>query len=222
MIQIGDDITLYHGDCRDIAPTLGPIDAIISDPPYGMGWNTDHTRFSGGSKESKKTRDNRGRIDWGRGVAGDAEPFDPSRWLTYPAVVLWGMNHFAQRLPIGTTLVWIKKNDHLYGTFLSDAEIAWMKGGHGVYCRRDTSHNFAPPGGQLHPTQKPVGIMQWCLEKAKVKPGDVVLDPYMGSGTTAIACMRRGVKFIGIEIDAEHFETARARIDAEARQLRMF
>lgn len=129
-----------------------------------------------------------------------------------------------QRIPVGTTLVWIKRYDEAFGTFLSDAEIGWMKGGHGVYCKRDLSHYAQLPDGssRLHPTQKPVGVMQWCLEKAKVKPGDVVLDPYMGSGTTGIACLRHGAKFIGIEIDAEYFDIARARIDAEARQLHMF
>jgi len=200
---------IYHGDCREIAPTLD-YTAVISDPPYGMAWNTDTTRFSGGSQGNRRPGDGVA----GRGaVAGDHEPFDPSPWLDRDRVVLFGSNHFASRLPTGTMLVWIKRNEAAYGTFLSDAELAWMKGGRGVYCRRDLSlEAMKLRGGRSHPTQKPVGLMRWCIEQARVTPDDVVLDPYMGSGTTAIACLDLGVPFVGIGIDREHFETAQRRI----------
>ena len=216
--------TLYLGDCRDILPTLTGIDAVVSDPPYGMDWNTDSTRFSGGQAEnnqSKKRGD--GRSDYGK-IAHDNEPFDPSPWLQYPRVVLFGANHYAERLPVGTMLIWVKKDEHLWGTFLSDAEMAWMKGGHGVYLRRK---NFTAPtraidaGGNparsvgIHPTQKPVSIMAWCMGRAKIAAGATVLDPFMGSGTTGIACLRTGRNFIGIEKDERHFRTACERISSE-------
>lgn len=122
-----DHVTIYHGDCREVAPSLGRNHAIISDPPYGMKWNTDSTRFTGGNRV-------RGSGIAPRPIAGDNEPFDPSDWMPYPHVALFGANHFARSLPIGTWLVWVKKHAHLYGTFLSDAELAWEKGGMGSMC----------------------------------------------------------------------------------------
>ena len=219
VVQIGD-ATLYHGDCLEILPTLPRVDAVITDPPYGMSWNTDSTRFSSGRMDHCRGK---GRADWGV-VAGDDHQFDPSAFLSFPSVVLWGANHYANRLPRGTTLLWIKKADHLFGTFLSDAEVAWMKGGHGVYCYRQ---QFPPPsrmaenGGKVaHPTQKPIGLMTWCLLRAKA--GTTVLDPFMGSGTTGVACANLGRKFIGIEIERRYFDIACERIDNAYRQKRMF
>ena len=200
--------TLYHADCRDVLPI--EADAVITDPPYGMVWNTDSTRFSG--KTVRGPGRDRERIH------GDDEPFDPSPWLDYPAVVLFGCNHYAQRLPVGTTLVWLKRLDHAFGSFLSDAELAWMKGGHGVYAYRKCFPHAAKTteaGDSVHPSQKPVSVMAWCIEKAKVQKGATILDPYMGSGTTGIAAARLGMNFIGIERDAAHYKTACDRIAHE-------
>lgn len=138
----------------------------------------------------------------------------------FPKVILWGANHFAQRLPVGTTLVWIKKGDHLFGTFLSDAEIGWMKGGHGVYCHRQTfvSSSRAKESGigeSAHPTQKPLDLMAWCIEKLRLPKGATIFDPYMGSGTTGVAAIRAGYDFIGVEQQPEYFAIAQRRI-AEA------
>lgn len=130
-VAVGD-ARVIQGDSLEVLPTLGRIDAVVTDPPYGMGWRTNSKRFSGGNRA---LRPGEGRDDWAE-IAGDDQPFDPSPWLAYPKVVLWGYHHFAQRLPAGTVLVWVKKADHLFGTFLSDAETGWMKGGHGVYCFR--------------------------------------------------------------------------------------
>jgi DNA modification methylase len=210
---------LYCADCLTLLPL--EADAIISDPPYGMDWDTDSTRFSGGSVKRGVGRDNYGT------VLQDNAPFDPSPWLCYPVCVLFGANHFAQRLPVGTTLVWVKKEPHLWGTFLSDAEVAWMKGGTGVYLHL---RSFPPParvvdrGGDsknpagIHPTQKPVSLMAWCMERANVPAGATVLDPYMGSGTTGVACARTHRNFIGVEIDPKHFENAVRRIQREIEQ----
>ncbi|MEI6731136.1 MAG: DNA methyltransferase [archaeon] len=131
--------------------------------------------------------------------------------------MLWGSNHYGQRLPVGTTLVWIKRSDHAFGTFLSDAEIAWMKGGHGVYCKRDFGMK-AIASKQCHPNQKPVSLMAWCMDMAKVPVGATVLDPYAGSASTCIACIRTGRKFIGIEKDPKHYQTACERIEQELAQ----
>lgn len=216
-----DGVKLILGDCLDILPELSGIDAVITDPPYGMDWDTDSTRFSGGEHKRGEGRSNYGSIQ------NDSIPFDPLPWLQFEKVVLFGSNHYSQRLPVGTTLIWVKKHDHLFGSFLSDAEIAWMKGGHGVYCFKKS---FPPPsraidsGGDpcipsgIHPTQKPVALMAWCMEKAKVLKLDTVCDPYVGSGTTGIACIRTGRRFIGIEKDPAHFRTAVERIKRELSQ----
>jgi site-specific DNA-methyltransferase (adenine-specific) len=209
------DCALYLGDCREILPTIGKVDAVVTDPPYGMRWNTNSSRFSGGNRDSVARR-GQGRADWGD-ITEDDQPFDPSPWLTYPQSIMWGANHYAANLPVGTTLIWIKRLDHAFGTFLSDAEIGWMKGGHGVYCRRDLSL-MADLNNRLHPSQKPLGLMQWCIEKT----GGTVLDPFMGSGTTGVACVKLGRRFIGIEMEPKYFDIACRRIDEAHRQPDMF
>lgn len=214
--------TLYLGDCREIMPALSRPAAVISDPPYGMAWDTDSTRFSGGNHHRGA-----GRADFG-GIVGDGGPFDPTPLLTAADhVVLWGANHFAACLPIGTTLVWVKKRPHLWGTFLSDAEVAWCRGGHGVYCcevpwspparAMDAGGNPSVPVS-IHPTQKPTSLMRWCIERAKVPPGGTILDPYMGSGSTGVAAVQMRHPFVGIEIEEKYFDIACRRIENAQRQ----
>lgn len=212
--QIGA-ATLYLGDCRQILPALRELDAaVVSDPPYGMKWNTDSSRFSGGHNPA----DRGGRADWGD-IVDDDVPFDPAPWLEFRQAILWGANHFAARLPVGTLLVWLKRNDQAFGTFLSDAEVAWMKGGHGIYCRRDLSLNGATgTHARAHPTQKPVGLMRWCVGRTS----GTVLDPYMGSGTTGVACVHEGRPFVGVEVCERYFDAACRRIAEAYRQPSIF
>lgn len=218
--EIIGDATLYLGDCHEILPEVGrnipPRSlSIVSDPPYGMSWNTDTSRFSGGDPDSRARR-GKGRSDWGS-VINDDEPFDPAPFLDYENVILWGANHYAARLPVGTTLVWVKRLEAAYGSFLSDAEIAWEQGGHGVYCYRDLS-NYASAIERTHPCQKPVGLMWWCVQRTS----GTVCDPFMGSGTTGIGCIKADRKFIGIEIEQTYFDAACRRIEAAYRQPRLF
>jgi len=204
--------TLYCGDCREIAPTLARPAAVISDPPYGMKWDGKITAGSGGHSPGMKS------ANFGVRIIGDDEPFEPSPWLdAADAVILFGCNHYAARLPLGTTLVWVKRLDGGFGSFLSDAEIAWKKGGHGVYCWRDLSL-MAETRDRAHPTQKPVPLMRWCIEQAKVPAGGVILDPYMGSGSTGVAAMQMRHPFVGIEIDPTYFAIACRRIEQAQRQ----
>ena len=201
---------LWHGDCRDVLP-LVTADACVTDPPYGMDWDVDHTRFTVGKNGHGKASVK----DWGLKIAGDAVPFDPAHLLGFDRVVMFGSNHFASRLPVGTTLVWIKKLDTGFGKFLSDAEVAWMKGGHGVYCRRDTTL-LGETLNRCHPTQKPVSLMEWCIER--IGRPEVVFDPYMGSGTTGVAAMNLGLRFVGVEIHRPYFDEACRRIEDAQRQ----
>lgn len=208
-LRISDSVTLILGDCLAHLPI--EADAVITDPPYGMDWN-----FSGqGSGQNAQGGTN--SVTKGQRIQGDAEDFDPAHLMGYERVIIWGMHHFPNRLKRGSVLVWVKKYPDAYGTFLSDADLAWMKGGCGVYVS-PTMNPAKYQAEKCHPTQKPVPLMVWCMDRAKVPQGATVLDPYMGSGTTGIACIRTGRKFIGIERDPKHFETAVQRIRAELTQ----
>ncbi|WLB14758.1 DNA methyltransferase (plasmid) [Bradyrhizobium elkanii] len=225
--QLSDGVELYLGDCLEIVPGIDVADiAVIGDPPYGMKANTNSKRFSGGqSARIRRTKDS-GRDD--RFIEGDNEPFDPAPWLAFNEVVLWGANHYAGKLPVGTTLIWLKRNPQHYGTFLSDAELGWQKGGHGVYAlhapdspgRRAIEAGARNPRGAptAHPAQKPIALMAWCIKRTK---GRRILDPYMGSGTTGVAAIQLGRKFTGIEKDPKYFDTACRRIERELEQPRL-
>ena len=195
----------------EIAKSLSGVTSVISDPPYGMAYNVDSSRFSGGNNVSVAKR-GRGKNGF-HAVEGDDKPFDPTPWLAYQHCTLWGSNHFGRHLPVGTTLVWIKRNDRGFGTFLSDAELAWSKGGHGVYCFRDLSMN-AEAKVRAHPTQKPLPLMRWCIKRDKTD--GIILDPFMGSGTTLRAAKDLGRKAIGIEIEEKYCEIAAERLRQEA------
>ena len=219
--HLAEGVTLYLGDCREILPLLPRIDAVVTDPPYGMNYNTDSRRFTGG-----KILRGDGRGD--RIISGDDKPFDPAPWLEYPEVILWGSNHFMSKLPIGTTLVWLKRYPEHYGTFLSDAEIGWQKGGLGVYVfhapdsmgRRRMEISGSPfQGSTAHPVQKPIALMRWCIERVR---SNTILDPFMGSGTTGVAAVDLGCKFIGIEIEQKYFDIACRRISEAFKQPDLF
>jgi site-specific DNA-methyltransferase (adenine-specific)/modification methylase len=210
--RIGD-CTLYLGDCLEIMPTLEPVDAVVTDPPYGIGY------VHGAEKMAHATK------FAGIAVHGDDEPFDPALWLQWPCV-LWGANHFATRLPGGGRwLVWDKRDGSGYGKAMSDIEMAWMSGprkADRLYRQLWDGFNKAGERGiaRVHPTQKPIALMEWCL--GFVPDAKTILDPFMGSGTTGVACIKKGRSFIGIEIDEGHFNTACDRIRKAYDQPDMF
>lgn len=214
------DATLYLGDCLDVLPTLGKVDAVVTDPPYGMRWNTDFTRFSAGNVR-------RGPGTKHPTVRGDNMPLDPAPFLEFPEVILFGANHYWDKLPAGACLVWIKRNDEALNSFLSDGEIAFLKGRQGVYAfrsilagsRKAVEAGLDPYGPSAHPTQKPLDLMIWCLAYIK---GQTILDPFMGSGTTGVACAKLGRKFIGIEIEERYFDIACRRIEEAYAQPDLF
>lgn len=206
-----DGITIYHGDCRDVLPYvwLG-VDLLLTDPPYGIGLNTDSRRFSGGTERNVRKRGVRIGSANGEPVVNDDKPFDPSFLLSIgSAQIVWGWNNYPDKLPAGACLVWLKRNDAAFGSFLSDAELAWMSKGHGVYCRRDLSNN-AIANERVHPTQKPESLMRWCLDF--FPSARLVIDPFMGSGTTLRAAKDMGRKAIGIEIEERYCEIAAKRL----------
>ena len=214
------DATLILGDCLDVLPTLGKVDAVVTDPPYGIAHGGDSSRFSGGS-----TRRGRGSIHGM--IVGDDRPFDPRPFLVGEEQVVFGANNFPQHLAPGSLLVWTKRRPAAYGTFLSDAEVAWFSRGRGVYLFEHifsgtsfaleyTADAYAP---SAHPFQKPIAVMEWCLSFVR---GNSILDPFMGSGTTGVACANLGRKFIGIEIEERYFDIACRRIEAAYAQPRLF
>jgi site-specific DNA-methyltransferase (adenine-specific) len=194
-------ITIYHCDWREVDWNLAEC-AIISDPPYKN--NTDSTRFSGGQSPNiaRNKQADPGRRDWQ--VKGYDKDFDPSPWMKAEWCVLWGYHHFASALPKGTVLVWLKREPHLLGTFLSDCELAWRKGGEGVYAHCQA---FSPPermreasrGGKcVHPNQKPLALMEWSIRRSGAPRHAVIFDPFMGSGTTLVAAKNLYHRAIGI------------------------
>lgn len=205
--------TIYHADCREILPQLEPVDLVLTDPPYGIGLDTDGRRFSGGKNGHIGKNGNGIGTAGGVPITGGSEPFDPSFLISYGKnQVIWGWNHYPDKLPRGASLVWLKRYPEAFGSFLSDAEIAWMSKGHGVYCRLDLSNN-AITRERAHPTQKPLTLMKWCLEffpNAKS-----IIDPFAGSGTTLRAAKDLGIKSIGIEIEEKYCEIAAKRLKQE-------
>jgi len=193
--------TLWLGDCREILPTLPKVDAVVTDPPYGIGI----TRSS--------------RISVERG-------FDFSHWddaamspealqavlAASDAHIIWGGNYFPLP-PCRCFLIWDKDNE---GRDFADVEMAWTNLDSVARIYRKRPQNM--DGGKVHPTQKPDSLMQWCVAKTT----GAVLDPFMGSGTTGVACANLGRKFIGIEIEPKYFDIACERIAAAYAQGRLF
>jgi site-specific DNA-methyltransferase (adenine-specific) len=210
------DARLYLGDCREILPTLrGVIDAVVSDPPYGIGFV--HSGKGGCLARSTSFG--------GIAIRGDDEPFDPSPWLNFPTVVLFGANHFADKLPPSSNwLVWDKR-DGVCSNDQADCEMAWTNLGGPARLTRHLWNGMLKASergvSRVHPTQKPVAVMEWVLNQT-TNPGDLVLDPYCGSGTTGVACIKTGRRFVGIEIDEKYFDTAVRRITAAVNEPDMF
>jgi hypothetical protein len=211
-----DGITIYHGDCRDVLPAIETADLVLTDPPYGIGVRTDYAAAGRGKPSSKSTHVGRNRIASANiypAVFGDDGPFDPSHLLRFPRLVLFGANHYADKLPSsGAWFVWDRMSG---GSATADAELAWTNLG-GTVRMFSYRWNGACRQGEkdthgLHPTQKPVALMRWILGRCS-KPGDLILDPYMGSGPVAKACRADARRYIGIEIEERYCEIAAKRL----------
>lgn len=199
-----DGHELWHGDAREVLPLLAPVDLVLTDPPYGIG--ADRTRNT--------PKD--GWVDYGH-EGWDKER--PSPWLfglmreKAKECVVWGGNYFTDLLPPSMRwLVWDKGQRNFS---LADCEFAWSS--QQLAARVLTlPRGEALQDGKEHPTQKPVRLMAWCLDmhpKAKT-----VCDPFMGTGTTGVACVQGGRRFIGIERERHYFEIACRRIEQAAAQ----
>lgn len=205
-------ITIYHGDCRDILPSLEPVDLVLTDPPYGR--RADYTT----PLVPAKQRDGNTWVrDWGA-MEGDSEDIDLAPLLAAGSeAVVWGGNHFAGLPAHRTWFAW-DKGEAREKWSGSDGDLAFttLVGG-GVRMFRLLWHGFArgeESRSHYHPTQKPERLMRWCIEQFRTEP-QTVLDPFMGSGTTLRAAKDLGRRAIGIEIEERYCEIAAKRLAQE-------
>ena len=224
------------GDCLEVLPTLaaGSVDAVVTDPPYGIGYASSRTTRMNG--EPRKTRANFGQdvfnADWipdaYRVLSDDAYLYCFTRW---DVAHLWRDAFIAAGFKIGQRLVWDKQHWGMgdlrhYGSQTEDVLVVY-KGAPAMFAggagRRGNllSFNkmFLPEGQVDHPTQKPVALMAQFINDS-TRPGNLILDPFMGSGTTGVACVQTGRRFIGVELDERYADIARARIAMAAEQAR--
>jgi site-specific DNA-methyltransferase (adenine-specific) len=209
-VVIGD-ARLLLGDCREILPTLGRVDAVVTDPPYGIGW---------------QPRVNHQDQRW-----VDEINFDPAEIAAYGAeATIWGAEYLAPLLPPSKAwLTWVKrpiagfdfsKDSRSYAT----TELAWSTVGKSAFFALvwDGGMRAGDASNRTfcHPSQKPVELMEWCLRRHR--DARTACDPFMGSGTTGVACARAGVSFVGIEQDEKYFDIACRRIADEASRPRLF
>lgn len=208
-VQIGD-ATLYLGDCLEILPTLGKVDAVVTDPPYGIDYGN-----RGSFQASHGWRDLRENLTWD-GKRPEDEVF-ACLLASSDEQIIWGGNYFTDLLPPRMRwLIWDKGQKNFS---LADFEMAWTSQNKAarrlVYPRA-----LALREERGHPTQKPIRLMEWCL--SFVPDAEAILDPFMGSGTTGVACAKLGRKFFGIEIEPKYFDIACKRIEEAYRQGDLF
>ena len=204
--EIIGDCTLYLGDCLGVMPSLGKVDAVVTDPPYGY---TDFNITRTGGSWSKKYQRDTSINQW---------DFKPPQELFDMIVsssgnqIIWGGNYFTENLKNNRGfLIWHKKT--ISESFsMAMAEYAWIS------MNMNSKVFHAPPQDpdREHPTQKPLDLMKWCI--GFLPDAETILDPFMGSGTTGVACVKLGRKFIGIELSERYFDIACRRIEEAYKQ----
>jgi site-specific DNA-methyltransferase (adenine-specific)/modification methylase len=215
---LAEDVTLYLGDCREILPSLGKVDAVVTDPPYGI--NIDYVMASNNGRQDGTALAPKGiyaATGWDA-APPDRATFDLIRKAARYAIIFGG-NYF--ELPVSSCwLVWDKETN---GHF-ADCELAWTNLPHSVRRFRYMWNGMLRAHCEKrygHPTQKPEGLMKWCIKQL---PEDcrTILDPFMGSGTTGVAAVKLGRRFIGIEIEPKYFEISVRRISEALKQPDLF
>ena len=187
-------IRLYLGDCLEVLPEIGPVDAVVTDPPYGIGFASMPTK-------------------WQRRAGKTPEAWDDG---THDSVVglleygvwqaIWGGNYY-QLPPSRGWLSWYKPDAP---PSMASIELCWTSRSQNA---RQISHSVSATNAERvgHPTQKPLAVMIWTITQLPFCHH--ILDPFMGSGTTGVACVKLGRRFTGIEIERKYFDIAVARIE---------
>jgi len=188
-------ITIYNCDCREVLPFLDPVDLVLTDPPYGIGFASQPTNYQRAKGFEKKSWDN--------------EPVSLAILTHVRAISLdqciWGGNYYALP-PTRGWLAWYKRDGpESFGDF----ELAWTTRD---AVTRLLDHTISATNKERvgHPTQKPLKLMTWCL--GFFPDAKTILDPFMGSGTTLVAAKLMGRKAIGIEIEEKYCEIAVERL----------
>ena len=210
--EIIGDATIYLADAAIVLPTLLPVDALVTDPPYGIG----EAAGKNASRNNLAVAVDYGEDEW------DNEPVP--HWLLQQAIhkarhsVIFGGNYYALP-PSSCWLVWDKENGE---NDFADCELAWTNLRKAVRRIVYRWNGMLRANGETrgeHPTQKPLGVMEWAI--MQLPDGtNTILDPFMGSGTTGLAALALGRKFIGIEREPKYFEVAKRRLSQ--RQERLF
>jgi site-specific DNA-methyltransferase (adenine-specific)/modification methylase len=212
MEYITNNVAIVHGDCLDMVGEWPADAAIVTDPPYGIGY------VHSGTGQGLHLRRN------AMAIHGDDQPFDPAPFLRFRWVLLWGADHFRSRLPEGgTMLAWDKSCGKGPADKFVDCEFAWCNRDgvkrnccgylwKGIACLKKGEDG----GRRYHPTQKPVGLCTWCLSSLALPPGTLVIDPFMGVGSMGIACLRSGMRYLGVEIERQHYDKAAWRLRRES------
>lgn len=196
--------TLYLGDCAEVLGNIEAVDLVCTDPPFGIG----------ADKHAGKAKN--GWTQWDCGSWDHERPtpeyFNLIRKAA-PTQIIWGGNYFADLLP--PTMRWLVWDKGQRDFSLADVELAWTSD-------QKAARAFSYPralalqDGKQHPTQKPVALMKWCL--GLYPNAQTVLDCFLGSGTTGVAAVQMGRKFIGIEREERYFQIACKRIEDAQRQ----
>ncbi|MGB0817838.1 MAG: DNA methyltransferase [Candidatus Puniceispirillaceae bacterium] len=178
---------------------------VLTDPPYGIDIMTDMSF-------ARKTGSGQGKAF--KEVHGNDNEFDPAPWLTGQEQLFWGYEHFGHKLPHrGRQLVWDKRCGTVPERNQACCETAWHSKPGAARMFRHLWDGFlrdSEKGAErVHPTQKPIALMEWCLEFVQ---SPLIFDPFMGSGSTGVAAVRSGRHFVGIEIDPDYFNHACERI----------
>jgi len=203
-VVIGD-AELWLGDCREVLPLLPACDLILTDPPYGLAFAAQPTKWQRRDGKVAEDWDNAPAPDWLMGLMREKAG----------TLIVWGGNYYSLP-PTRGWLAWRKPDAP---PSMADLELAWTSMDmNSKMLEQSISATNAERVG--HPTQKPLRVMAWSLSFAP--EAQTVCDPFMGSGTTGVACAQLGRKFIGIELERKYFDIACRRIEDAQRQAKLF
>lgn len=209
--------TIYHDDCLNILPDIGSFDLVLTDPPYGINYRSNHNSSRRGKWANWVRYENL------PGIIGDEKPLNPEHILNLSdKVVIFGGNYCANNLPPSSCwIIWDKRKD-IPPNNQADCELAWtsFKKPSRIYRHiwngliRDGRENVSI-SEKFHAHQKPIALLQFIIKYAELPEGSTIIDPYCGSGSTLRAAKDLGFKCIGIEIEEKYCEIAVERLRQE-------